>query len=275
MAETATSASDNAALTGTAAAPWPIGVIVRDISRGGLAGLIVGVLVGGVGGRLIMRLAALLVPSANGALTENGNRIGEITIAGSMALIVFVGLFAGLALAILWVVIRPWLPGTALVRGVSAIPIVVAFGAMGLIDRTNPDFVVLEHDPIVVASLVALVALTAPAMVLADGWLDRRLPRATTGESPATTAYLVLTIIGVGLGLPLTVQLATTSRTQPLGVMLILVGFATLAWWAQRLRGRTEPSQALRLAARALLVVGTALGFAVLAPEVAGALDLG
>jgi len=45
----------------------------RDITRGGLAGLIVGVLLAGIGGRVVMRLAALLVPAADGAFTENGN----------------------------------------------------------------------------------------------------------------------------------------------------------------------------------------------------------
>src|SRR4029079_16803341 len=39
-----------------------LGETLREITRGGLAGLIVGVLLAGVGGRLVMRLAALMVP---------------------------------------------------------------------------------------------------------------------------------------------------------------------------------------------------------------------
>ena len=41
---------------------WRSGAVLRDIARGGFAGLIVGVLVGGIGGRVAMRLAAIAVP---------------------------------------------------------------------------------------------------------------------------------------------------------------------------------------------------------------------
>jgi len=47
----------------------PANEILREITRGGVAGLIAGVLVAGVGGRLVMRLAALLVPESAGSLT--------------------------------------------------------------------------------------------------------------------------------------------------------------------------------------------------------------
>ena len=56
--------------------------IVRDIARGGLAGLVTGLLVAGVGGRLVMRIAALLVPGSAGAFTA------KITRRHSMELIV-------------------------------------------------------------------------------------------------------------------------------------------------------------------------------------------
>jgi hypothetical protein len=164
---------------------WPGGEIMRDVTRGGLAGLVVGIVVAGFGGRLAMRLAALVVPSANGAFTENGNRIGEITLAGSAALVIFAGLAAAIFLAVVWVAISPWLPGRRPVRGLVAMPIAVAFGATALINADNPDFVVLGHDPFVVAILLALVAAMAPAMAVADGWFDRRLPHAASITSPA------------------------------------------------------------------------------------------
>jgi hypothetical protein len=39
-----------------------LGEILREIATGGLAGLIAGLVVGGVGGRLVMRLAATSCP---------------------------------------------------------------------------------------------------------------------------------------------------------------------------------------------------------------------
>jgi hypothetical protein len=255
--------------------PWPGGDILRDITRGGLAGLVVGIVVAGFGGRLVMRAAALLVPSANGAFTENGNRIGEITVAGSVALIIFAGLAATIFLAAIWVAIAPWLPGRGVVRGLAAMPIAVALGAIGLINADNPDFVVLRHDPVVVAILLALVAATAPAMAVVDGWFDRRLPHAATVASPAGIVYTVLALIGVALGSLLVFQSIAGEGSQPLGVTVLAVGVITVCWWAQRLAGRHTPSRGLTITGRTILVVGTGLGYVALAPELAGALGIG
>jgi hypothetical protein len=256
-------------------APWPGGEILRDITRGGLAGLVVGIVVAGFGGRLVMRLAALLVPSANGSLTENGNRIGEITLAGSLALVIFAGLAATIVLAVIWVAIAPWLPGRGVVRGLAAMPIAIAMGAFGLINAGNPDFIVLRHDPVVVAFLLALVAITAPAMAVADGWLDRRLPHAYVVASPAGITYAILSVLGLALGSVLVFQAIAGEESQPLGVTVLAVGVVTVCWWAQRLAGRGTPSRGLRITGRTILVVGTAVGLVALAPELAGALGIG
>jgi hypothetical protein len=253
---------------------WPMGEVFRDIARGGLAGLVAGILVAGLGGRLVMRLAALIVPSATGFQTENGNRIGEITASGSLGLIVFVGLLGALVFASVWVAIAPWLPGRGLVRGLVAMPIAVALGSFGLISSENPDFAVLEHNPLVVASLILLVASAAPAMAIADGWFDRRLPHASSATSTLASVYALLTVIGVGFGGLLLIQAALGEVSRPLGLTVIAVGIATLIWWSQRMRGQAAPSRALVLAARSILLLGTVAGLVVLLPELTGALGL-
>ena len=275
--EAATTTTDQswraAKLTNTEALErWPLGDVLRDIARGGLAGLLVGVIVAGLGGRVVMRIAALVVPSATGAFTDNGNRIGNITFGGSLGLIVFVGLLAGIIFAVVWVVISPWLPGKGVVRGLVAVPLAVAIGAFGLIDRDNRDFAVLGHDPLVVVSLLALVALVAPAMALADEWLDRRLPYAKSRNSVATSGYLVLTGSGLVLGGLLILQAAGGRESQPLGITTIGAGFVTLAWWYQRIGGRTSPSRVLRIAGGSILILGTVAGYILLIPHVTSAL---
>src|SRR6185436_18707748 len=114
----------------------PANEILREITRGGVAGLIAGVLVAGVGGRLVMRLAALLVPESAGSFTENGNRIGDITLGGTFALILFIGVVGGT----LWVTVRPWLPASVGLRALISVPIAIALGTKGLVDGANPDF---------------------------------------------------------------------------------------------------------------------------------------
>ncbi len=255
-------------------AAWPGGEILRDITRGGLAGLVVGIGVAGLGGRLVMRLAALVVPSASGSFTENGNRIGEITVAGTAGLIVFLGLLSTVFLATIWVAISPWLPGRGIVRGLVAIPIAVAVGAFALVNAGNPDFVVLAHDPVVVVILLALVAMTAPAMAVVDGWLDRRLPHAVRGTSSVAILYTALAVVGVVLGSVVAIQSLSGQEAQPFAVTVLGAGAVTIYWWTQRVQGAGAPTRGMLIAGRTFLVAGTALGYIRLAPELAGALGL-
>src|SRR4051795_12956364 len=60
--------------------------LLREIARVGVAGALAGILVLGLGGRVVMRLAALANPESSGFLTENGNAIGVITAPGTIAL---------------------------------------------------------------------------------------------------------------------------------------------------------------------------------------------
>jgi hypothetical protein len=247
--------------------------ILRDIARGGIAGLVVGLVVGGIGGRVVMRLAALLVPDATGLRTENGNRIGDITADGTLALLLFGGLAVAILMGVIWVVISPWLPASVGTRALAAIPVAIAFGSPFLIEARNPDFLILGRDPVVVAMLVVLVALTAPAMALTDAWLDRHLPTPAGIASIPGVVYLVLTAIGGLLG---TVVLIGVSGelSLALGATIVLTGLCTLGWWVQRLGGMAAPSRSLVLTARAILTAGTAVGLYLLLPEVQGALGI-
>ena len=249
----------------------PLGGILRDIARGGFTSIIVGLVGGGIGGRIVMRLAALLVPESAGAFTENGNRIGEITLGGSLGLALF-GLIAGVIAATIWVVVSPWIPGVGLRRAVLAMPIAVALGTPGLIDGDNRDFSILGHDPTVVGMLVVLVAIIGFLFALVDDGLDRRLPVAT---GPAGTVYALVAMVGVAVVLLVVVSFLTASQptTVLTGVALIGVGLATLGTWVLRVKGRPRSSW-LIIAGRAALTVAVVIGFARAVPEVSRALGM-
>lgn len=252
-----------------------LAVLARDLVRAGTAGAIAGVLVAGIGGRLVMRFAALAIPASHGALTDNGNRIGAITLDGSLALIVVGLLFGGFG-AILWVVVSPWLPGHGIRRALVAMPVTVAIGGNTLIQGENPDFRVLEHSPLVVAMLVGLVAVFGLVLALLDDRLDDRLPAAGTGSSGLSIAYAVLIAGGVLL-LPLAIGAFFDARSgaPALGLALVANGFATSAWWVLRYGGATRPGRHLMIAGRAALLSAVVLGSAALEPEVAAALGAG
>lgn len=254
-------------------AATPIVEILREITRGGLAGLIVGLLVGGVGGRLVMRLAALLVPTSVGATTENGNVIGDITLAGTFALLMFGGLAMGVVAGSLWVVLAPWLPARPAARAAVAAIVIGAIATPGLVSSSNIDFVVLRRDPVVVASLIGLVVLFGPALVLAERWLDRRLPHPADRSGPAT-AYALVTGLGVVLVVLLVLPGLLTSRLGVPAYALVLVGVATLLTWIWRVRGDAPSDGRLTIVVRVALVVAVATGLARTITEVRAALGM-
>jgi len=89
----------------------------RIIGVGAAAGLVAGFIAGGVGSRLAMRVVAVVADSRfDGVLTENGEVVGEITIGGTAFLFVF-GSVIGLLGGIVYVAVRPWLPGGSPLRG--------------------------------------------------------------------------------------------------------------------------------------------------------------
>lgn len=254
----------------------PVHEILRDIARGGFAGAIVGIVVAGLGGRLAMRLATLLQPEAIGAVTENGNRIGAITLSGSLGLILN-GLVFGLIAGTVWVVLSPWTPGVGLRRAILAMPIAVALGTSFLIEGDNRDFRILQHDPVVVASLIVLVALVGFSLPLAEDWLDRRLPHATSGRSVATWLYVIIALLGALLIFPIVIggYLFTDHlATVRMGLALLVVGLSTLPWWTLRVRGQTWPPRILMIVGRTALLVAVMLGFVALVPEVSIALGI-
>lgn len=253
------------------AVPSPHHEVLREITRGGLAGLIAGVVLAGVGGRLVMRLAAVLVPSADGAFTENGNRIGDITLGGSLGIVVGLGLLFGAVAGSLWVIVRPWLPSSRRARLVVTIPIAVALGTPGLIEARNDDFEILQHDPVVVASLVVLVALFGPALVLVDAWLDRRLPHPTPDQGRVIAGFGTVASIGLLLTMLFVIPMYLGSPLRPAGLALFVVGLATAATWWYRVEAKSPPTW-LPLVARLGLVAAVGGGLAVTLPEVLGAL---
>jgi hypothetical protein len=251
------------------------GAILRDIARGGIAGVLTGALVGGLGGRVVMRAAALVVPGSTGRFTENGNVIGDITLAGSLGLVAF-GLFAGLFIGAFWVAVAPWIPGTGVRRALATMPIALAMGGVGLVEGDNSDFHVLHNNLLVVVLLLGLVAAAGFVVALVDDALDRRLPRVAGARRSVVVTYAVLAGIGAVFTLPILAGglFGGDLPRVAMGFALLVTGGATVAWWWQRRDGLAAPSDRLTLVARLGLVVVVVFGLVDLLPEVREALRL-
>lgn len=214
----------------------PLGLpnVTREIARGGLAGLITGLAMGGGGARLAMRIASLLDPSARGRTTEAGFSVGEFTLGGTIGLIVFGGIFTGIGLAVIWVVVRSWLPNRAATRYLVAALIGVAMGGRFAIDGRNIDFIILDPAWGQVGVFLVLSALTGAAVVAVDRWLERRLPPA---RSNLTIGYGLVAAIGLILTIPSLLlyfqaeDCACVSPPRLVGVFLIGLTLLTARSW--------------------------------------------
>ena len=113
-----------------------------------------------------MRLLAVTADdSAQGAETEAEQIVGEITTSGTIDLVLFNGIFFGLASGLAYVLIRRWLPAGRL-GGLAfgALLLVVAATAIDPLRADNPDFDIVGPGWLVVATFGALVLLHGMAV---------------------------------------------------------------------------------------------------------------
>jgi hypothetical protein len=223
--------------------------VLRRASALFMAGGVAGVLVLGLGSRLMMRvLAATSSDSAQGRLTDADEIVGEVTFDGTVGFVVFIGFFAGMITIGVWAELRRWLPERSVAAGV----VVAAIGAgalarpSGLIDPGNHDFVILS--PVWLAILLSMMVLLTYGVcfaVLADRWAD-------TWPTPALTPR------GVLATLPLLVAFAMgVLVVVPAIIIVVVVCFA--AWRrppSDRTRRRLQRSETpgRRVVAAAALV---------------------
>jgi hypothetical protein len=216
---------------------------------------IAGALVGGLGSRVVMRLAALAAPEVRGALTENGNVVGEITFQGSVALMIFAGLSSAVFGAGAFVVLRPWLPRRTVPRGLVFGAFLLALTGAAVVDKANADFVILGDRLLNVTMFSALFVAFGLVASYAFAVLERRVPPAAS-LSPrmwALTAACALPIV------PGVIGVAFVSASN-LGLPLIGAWLAMLAASAVDRRGRHRLAQLIRIGATTtmLVVVGLA-----------------
>lgn len=150
----------------------------RHVGAASLAGIVAGILVAGVLGRIVMRVSGFLsLPELVGSATAAGNRVGEITFSGTAALAVFVGIPAGILGAALFASAEPWLRRFRPWQGVAFGLMLLVGAGFIFIEPANFDFQRFGSAPLNVAMFAALFvafgALTA--------WLFERIRRAMEG----------------------------------------------------------------------------------------------
>ena len=110
-----------------------------------VAGVAAGVLAAGAGGRLMMRLLAATSPDVQGSLTEAGEKVGEITVGGTLGFTFFAGVPAGVLSGALYALVAPLLPrGRAAGIALGVLLLVLAATRIEPLRSDSVDFLLLD-----------------------------------------------------------------------------------------------------------------------------------
>ncbi|WP_194288563.1 hypothetical protein [Ornithinicoccus halotolerans] len=208
--------------------------MVRTVAAASAAGALLGLLVGGVGGRLAMALLAAQNPDSAGALTDDGFPIGQFTVAGTIHLLggtLQLGLLAGLV----YVVLRglPRGPRWLRIAVLTALG-TVAFGAV-VIQPDGVDFTALGPEWLPVALFLLIPAVfVVPLCLLVERWLAADSWFATA-PLPKTAAVLLVWIASGPLLLLLVAALATGVLWRQIDARTSKAAKTGLTWTARAL----------------------------------------
>ena len=243
-----------------------MGRVVRRLFSIGLAGAIAGVVVGGLGGRVVMRISAIAAGDRlQGALTDGGNRVGDITVGGTIGLVVFGGLFAGVLGGVVLASVDPWLPADRRLRGPVTGSLLLAFAGSVLISPDNFDFLILDPPSLNVAMFAALLVLFG---IVAVPLADRIEARLDSQVDSATSPYALLPLVVIGaLGMfPVYGSLLFRSQCEcadspvEVGLFAILTMIASVSAWVYQVRTGSRIPLAIRLFGVAAVIATAIFG---------------
>ena len=224
--------------------------LVRHAAVAGIAGVISGVIVGGLGGRVVMRLSAIAGPDRlTGIPTSNGNRIGDITVGGTLELVILVGIFSGAFGAIAYLITEPWLEWAGRWHGLVFGVALLLMASTVVIEPENTDFAILSNQELNIGLFSALFIGFGLLMGWLHGALDARLPQ--VGQGKALPLYGILVTLGALFLIVFVAQFFDEGETNEsdltpvIGGFVVAMGMATLALWllpiADRLNLRWMP----------------------------------
>ena len=195
----------------------PLRPLGQHVGAAIFAGLVAGMLVAGVLGRIAMRVAGFLSrPELIGIETANGNRVGEITLGGTIAIALFSGLAAGVLGGALYASAEPWLrrvrPWHGLLFGFALL------GGMGftVIEPANFDFQRFGSAGLNVLMFAALFVVFGVLVA----WLFERI-RSTIGRGGAVpviveiAAWLAAALAALALAAGAAASLAEVTSLEP------------------------------------------------------------
>lgn len=176
---------------------WWVGVFIITATA-------TGILVTGAGGRLAMRLLAATSPEATGLITEAGEVVGDITIEGTIAYLIFGALPAAFISAVLYLFVAPWLPGGRLAGPAFGVVLLVAIAPfIDPLRSDNFDFDRLGPGWLSILVFAALAVVQGALLAAVAGRVSRSLPLMSRQNLAVTATPLLPAVVLLPIGVVL------------------------------------------------------------------------
>ncbi|RIK45252.1 MAG: hypothetical protein DCC58_06950 [Chloroflexi bacterium] len=213
--------------------------VLRAVGLAGLAGFVAGLVAGGIGSRVAMRVVSLTAGHERyGEMTDAEAVVGQIT-AGGTAFLALFSAFIGMAIGLVYLFNNHWLPQAGARRGLLfGGLLLVTYGTL-VIEGDNFDFAEFGSPALNLLMFVALFPLYGLVVVPAFAWLDRHVavvpPRGLRVMGWVVLALFGLLTLCLGLFLLVAFALGEVGPASLMSLYLVVVAPLLALWLAQRM----------------------------------------
>lgn len=209
---------------------------LRAVGAAFLAAVASGILVG-LASRLAMKVSALLSPEELIRVTENGNVVGDLTVEGTLALVIFAGIGPAMFAAVLYAATRPWLARFGAASGVIFGLLLLALAGAAVLQPTNGDFRRFGPPLVNVLMFGGLFVLTGMLIVGLTARSERLPERALRVAGAIGLAPLALAALSIVIGAAESVIDPTSDEGGTVfRLTLVLVVIALVLRWRSQTR---------------------------------------
>src|SRR3990172_6397247 len=191
--------------------PLEVEPLMRSLAVGTLSGFVAGLIGGGGGWGIAMRIVAITAGDADqGAITDAEATVGEIT-AGGTTFLIFLGGMAGALGGVLYLAVRRWLADAGRGGGLVFSALLLAIYGSSIIDGDNPDFDEFGSPGLNIAMFASLFIIFGLLVAPLLERIEKGLPRPS------------LRLLGLG-----------SLAAHGFGLLLVLPALTSVAFLAQQ-----------------------------------------